>query len=181
MQPILNLKAKMKKAPDIFYMYAKKATVLSRTSAYHIIFSLSTPRVDLPSNHYRMPVLPRIKLPVHSDFVCTENHYLHAKIAYSQSVGVIWLVNKKFHWLRPKLRPSITRPWQRARPAITRGSCVFNAHEHHVSRDASVRKRNVRKWNLRTWWTPRDEFGFLDWNIYFHKGCNYSNETNEMM
>ena len=26
-----------------------------------------------------------------------------------------------------------------------------------------------------------DEFGFLDWNIYFHKGCNYSNETSEMM
>ena len=28
---------------------------------------------------------------------------------------------------------------------------------------------------------PRDDFGFLDWNIYFHKGCNYSNEANEMM
>ena len=46
----------------------------------------------------------------------------------------------------------------------------------YVSRDASVRKRN-----LRTWRTPRDEFGFMDWNIYFRKGCNYSNDTIEMM
>ena len=30
-------------------------------------------------------------------------------------------------------------------------------------------------------WTPRDDFGFLDWNIYFHKGCDYSNEASEMM
>ena len=48
---------------------------------------------------------------------------------------------------------------------------VFNAREHRVSRDASVRKRNLRAWR-----TPRDEFGFLDWNIYFHKGCNYLNK-----
>ena len=56
------------------------------------------------------------------------------------------------------------------------GSYVFKAPEHRISRDASVRKRN-----LCTWQTPRNEFGFLDWNNYFHKGCNYSNETNEMM
>ena len=31
-----------------------------------------------------------------------------------------------------------------ARSAITRGSCVFNAREHRVTRDASVRKRNLR-------------------------------------
>ena len=66
--------------------------------------------------------------------------------------------------------------WWIARSAITRGSCVFNAREHRVLRDASVRKRNLRAWR-----TPHDEFGFLDWNIDFHKGCNYSNETNEMM
>ena len=41
----------------------------------------------------------------------------------------------------------------------------INEREHCVSRDASV-----RKWNLRGWWTPRGEFGFSDWNIYFHKG-----------
>ena len=41
------------------------------------------------------------------------------------------------------------------------GSCVFNAREYHVSRDAHVRKQN-----LRAWQTPRDEFGFLDWNIF---------------
>ena len=29
--------------------------------------------------------------------------------------------------------------------------------------------------------TPRNDFGFLDWNTYFHKGCNYSNEANEIM
>ena len=63
-----------------------------------------------------------------------------------------------------------------ARSAITRGSCIFNAREHYVSRDASERKRNLRAWR-----TPPDEFGFLDWNIYFDKGCNYSKETNEMM
>ena len=28
---------------------------------------------------------------------------------------------------------------------------------------------------------PRDDIGFLDWNIYFHKWCNYSNEAFEMM
>ena len=63
-----------------------------------------------------------------------------------------------------------------ARSAITRDSCVFNAREHRVSRDAPVRKQNWREWR-----TPRDYFGFLDWNIYFHKGCNYSNEAYEMM
>ena len=60
--------------------------------------------------------------------------------------------------------------------AITQVSCIFNAREHRVSRDAFVRKRNLRAWR-----TPRDDFGFLDWNIYFHKGCNYSNEANEMV
>ena len=25
------------------------------------------------------------------------------------------------------------------------------------------------------------DFGFLDWNIYFHNGCNHSNDANEMM
>ena len=34
---------------------------------------------------------------------------------------------------------------------------------------------------LRAWRTSRDDFGFLDWNIYFQKGCYYSNEANEMM
>ena len=56
----------------------------------------------------------------------------------------------------------------------TRGSCAFNTREHRISRDTSERKRNLHMWR-----TPRDEFGFLDWNIYFHKGSNYSNETNE--
>ena len=28
---------------------------------------------------------------------------------------------------------------------------------------------------------PRDDFGFLDWNIYFQKWYNYLNEANEMM
>ena len=60
--------------------------------------------------------------------------------------------------------------------AITQGSCVFNTREHRVSRNASVRKQY-----LSVWRSPRDDFGFLDWNIYFHKGCNYSNEANEMM
>ena len=60
--------------------------------------------------------------------------------------------------------------------AITRGSCVFNTREHRVSCDATVRKRNSRVWR-----TPRNDFGFLDWNIYFQKGCNYSNEASEMM
>ena len=54
------------------------------------------------------------------------------------------------------------------RSAITWGSCVFNACEHRVSHDTSVRRRNLRAWQM-----PRDDFGFLDWNIYFHKGCNY--------
>ena len=54
-----------------------------------------------------------------------------------------------------------------ARSAIAQGSCVFSAREHRVSRDASVRKRN-----LRTWRMPRDDFGFLGWKIYFLKGCN---------
>ena len=62
------------------------------------------------------------------------------------------------------------------RSAITRGSCVFNARKHRVLRDASVRNRYLRA--LRT---PHDDFGFLDWNIYFHKGCNYLNYANEMM
>ena len=63
-----------------------------------------------------------------------------------------------------------------ARSAITQGSCVFNACEDRVSHDASVRKQILRMWR-----TPHNNFGFLDWNIYFHKGCNYSNEANEMM
>ena len=83
---------------------------------------------------------------------------------------------KKFYWLWPKLRPSITITWWIVCSAITQGSCVFNVREYHVLRDANVRKRKLRAWR-----TPRDEFGFLDWNIYFYKGCNYSNETNEMM
>ena len=49
-------------------------------------------------------------------------------------------------------------------------SCVFNAREHCVLRDVSV-----RKWNLC------NEFGFLDWNISFHKGCNHLNEVNEFL
>ena len=53
-------------------------------------------------------------------------------------------------------------------------SYVFDVHEHHLSSDASVRRRNLREWR-----TPRVDFGFLDWNIYFHKGCKYSNEANE--
>ena len=44
-----------------------------------------------------------------------------------------------------------------ARSAITWGSRVFNAREHRVSRDASVRKQNLRPWR-----TPHDEFDFLD-------------------
>ena len=64
--------------------------------------------------------------------------------------------------------------FQSNKPNSSRG--VIHAREHRVSRDAYVRKRNLRAWR-----TPRDEFGFLDWNIYFHKGCNYLNETNEMM
>ena len=60
--------------------------------------------------------------------------------------------------------------------AIMWDSCIFNTREHRVSRNASTRKPNLRMWR-----TPRNDFGFLDWNIYFHKGCNYSNEVNEMM
>ena len=56
------------------------------------------------------------------------------------------------------------------------GRCIFNVHDHRISCDASVRKQNLRAWR-----TPRDDFGFLGWNIYFYKGCNYSNEANEMM
>ena len=56
------------------------------------------------------------------------------------------------------------------------GSGIFNACEDRVLRDTSV-----RKWNLHVWRSLRDDFGFLDWHIYFHKGCNYSNEANEMM
>ena len=52
---------------------------------------------------------------------------------------------------------------------ITQSSCICNMREHRVSCDA-VHKR-----------TPCDDFGFLDWNIYLQKGCNYSNEANEMM
>ena len=89
---------------------------------------------------------------------------------------VVYHVNKKIHWFWPKLRPSITGPWWIARSAITRGRGVFNVHEHCVSCDAPVRKQNLRAWR-----TPRDDFGFLDWNIYFRKGCNYSNKVNEMM
>ena len=47
-----------------------------------------------------------------------------------------------------------------------------NVRLHRVLRVASVRERN-----LRVWQTPRDDFGFLEWNIYFHKGCNYSNDV----
>ena len=57
-----------------------------------------------------------------------------------------------------------------------RGRCIFDAREHRLLRDASV-----RKWNLHAWRPPRNEFDFLDWNIYFHKGCNYLNEANEMV
>ena len=46
--------------------------------------------------------------------------------------------------LTKTLPESITRLWWIARLTNTRGSCVFNAHEHRVSRDASVHKRNLR-------------------------------------
>ena len=26
-----------------------------------------------------------------------------------------------------------------------------------------------------------DDFGILDWNIYFRKGCSYSNKANKMI
>ena len=54
--------------------------------------------------------------------------------------------------------------------AVTRGSCVFNACDHRILHDVSVSKRNLRSWR-----TARDDFGFLDWQIYFHKECNYMN------
>ena len=54
--------------------------------------------------------------------------------------------------------------------------CIFNARELRILRDTSVRKQNLLAWR-----TPRDDFGFLGWNIYFHNGCNYSNEANEIM
>ena len=65
-----------------------------------------------------------------------------------------------------KLRPSITITWWIACSVITR-NCVFGYHVTHLYANG-IRARQ----------TPRDEFGFLDWNIY---PCNYSNETNEMM
>ena len=63
-----------------------------------------------------------------------------------------------------------------ARSAIMQGSCIINARVHHVLRDTSLCKQNLREWR-----TPRNNFVFLDWNIYFHKGCDYLNEANEMM
>ena len=48
-----------------------------------------------------------------------------------------------------------------ARSEISQGSCISNACEHRVSHDASVRKRSSR-----AWWMLRDDFGFLDLNIY---------------
>ena len=62
-----------------------------------------------------------------------------------------------------------------ARLADTRGSCVFNARVPRVSREASIQKMEF------TSRTPRDSFGFLDWNVYFHEECNYSHDANEMM
>ena len=42
----------------------------------------------------------------------------------------------KFHWVWPKLCPSITRPWWIAHSAIM-SSCIFNMREHCISHDAS--------------------------------------------
>ena len=63
-----------------------------------------------------------------------------------------------------------------AHSAITQGSCVFNGHVHRISYDASV-----HQCYLGMWWTPCNDFGFLDWNIYFHEGCNFSNDSTEIM
>ena len=73
--------------------------------------------------------------------------------------------------------PLLDDRWIAARSAITRGSWVFSACEHCVcvSRNASARKLNLCPWP-----TPRDDFSFLDGNIYFHKGCNYLNDANEI-
>ena len=50
-----------------------------------------------------------------------------------------------------------------ARSAITQGSCVLSMREHLVSH---LYANKIYVCDDRN----PDEFGFLDWNIYFHKG-----------
>ena len=62
------------------------------------------------------------------------------RMAHSQRIlYLVFLVSgrglackQNFHWLWPKFRPFITRPWWIGRLAIKRGSFVFNVHEHCV-------------------------------------------------
>ena len=83
--------------------------------------------------------------------------------------ALLWNYASKVHFLTETfdMKMSIIR--------VSSVVCGFNACVQHVPRDHSV-----RKWNLLARRTPRNDFGFLDWNIYFHKGCNYSNDANEM-
>ena len=79
-----------------------------------------------------------------------------------------------FHSGQSSPHPLLGDKWT-AHSAIMRGSGIFNVPVHHVSHDVSVRNRN-----LRMWWTPCNDFDSLDWNIYLHEGCNYSNNTNDL-
>ena len=43
------------------------------------------------------------------------------------------------------------------------GLVAYLTCKHRLSRDMSASKGNLHPWQ-----TPRDDFGFLDWNIYFY-------------